>query len=596
MAELLQVAAPVMPKNYNLTAKPIVQTDEIFDLVDLSKVIKTADRTEQFMQQDAAFDENLNLIPKLPMLIAKDPSLTANSLKSLLSSDVINQLTENGNVELLNKLNELAGEVVLSPGDLLSDMKTQQKATTIFNGDFFNLLRGLSAQTTNADVKTAIVNLLKATVNAASEKDVLNSLSSNLKFLAEQLSPSKALSSTLRSLSDQLKAPNAGENFTLLKSQILSVLHEVNSSLLLTDKTKNLLPLITHNLSRYNDSSTAMKDGLSNLVDLLSNKDLKAALTKTFNDYIESTSLPQDIKLQTLSADADLTKLASEGAMQKLTTDLAEQANSTSKLINVDMVKVELGNISTQNGVSSLKEILMLVLPQSSEEMLNKFLGEFEQTRDLNALLGKLSTFLNSIDRMEVKVVLAQTLNEALGNLAKSENTSYNPPSSMENLVDFLSKNINDSALRSLNTFNQNEMIQSLLTAPGVFTPLLHYLIPVQIEETRAFGELWVDNDAGKSSGAEDDSNHLFLSFSVENIGDFELEIYTKSTDISVTLMCPKNLTKSFSKIKDSIVKIASSNGFTAKTTIIDSLKDKRNLVEVFTRIREKRVGLNVTV
>ncbi len=596
---MLQVTTPVAPKNYNLTTKPIVQTDEIFDLVDLSKVVKTSERADENAQQDASFDKNSGVIPKLPMLIAKDPSLTASSLKSMLSNEILNQLSESGNAELINKLTDLAKEILLSPDQLVTDIKSQQQSSTIFNGDFFNLLRGIAAQTSNSDIKNAILNILKATVNASSGQEVLNSLSLNMKYLSEQLAPSKSLSDALLRLSDKLSSPNASKDFQALKGQVLGALQSVNNSLLLTDKTKNLLPLITHNLSRFNDNSTALKESFTNLLDLLSNKDLKAALSKSFNDFVEVSDLPQSVKSSALSAVPDngvSDKVASETLLKKLTSDLASLANSNSKILDAVSLKDALSNIPADNGMNSIKDMLMQVLPKSSEKMLNNLLGDFSQTKDLNSLLGKLSTILNSIDSMDVKLPLAQSLNEALTHLAKAENIHYSPPSSMENLVTFLSKNINDTALKSLNTFNQNEMVQSLLTAPGVFTPLLHYLVPVQVEDTRAFGELWVDNDAGGSSNSDDTNNHFFLSFTVENIGDFELEIYTKNTDISILLMCPPDLTKSFSKMKDSIAKIAAANGFSAKNTTVEPLKSKRNLVDVFSRIKEKRVGLNVTI
>ena len=596
MSEMLQINTPVMPKNYNVATKPIVQNDEIFDLVDLSKVVKSSDRSDQNTQHDAAFNESSGVIPKLPMLISKDPSLTAASLKTLLSNDTISQLTQNGNTELLNKLAELAKEILLNPSSLLADLKAQQQSSTLFNGDFFNLLRSISAQTTNPDIKNAILNILKATVNASTGQDILNSLSINLKFLGEQLSASKNLSQTLQDLSKQLSSPSANENFPQIKAQVLNALHDVGLSLLLTDKTMNVIPLVTYNLSRYSDNAAALKDSFNGLVDLLSNKDLKSALSKAFGDFIENSNLPSDVKNSALSAYgvSKSENVAVDSYMESLVKELATSANLNGDKVDVMALKGALSKLSSENGVSSLKDILMQVLPESSEALLNKLLLNFNENKDLNSLLGKLSTILNSIDSLEVKIPLAQKLNEALGKLAKSENISYTPPSSMENLADFLAKNINDAALKSLNTLNQNEMVQSLLTAPGVFTPLLHYLVPLEIEDTRAFGELWVDNDAGGSSD-EDNQNHFFLSFTVENIGDFELEIYTKNTDMNIALMCPPELTKSFSKMKDSIARIAASSGFTPKSTVIDALNKKRNLIEVFSRIKEKRVGLNVT-
>lgn len=585
MSDLLQVAAPVTPKNYTLPTKNIIQTDEIFDLVDLSKVLKSSDRSEQPTQQDASFDENAGAVKRLPMLIAKDPSLTASSLKALLSSEVLTQISESGNTALLEKLTEFASEVLLSPDQLLADLKNQQKSATLFTGDLFALLRGIASQSSNPEVKAGILAFLKATVNAASGEEILNSLSANLKFLSEQLAGNRSLSGKLFDLSLRFKAADAAENFAELKNQVQSLLKDVSESLLLTERVKNQLPLITHNLSRFSDNTAGMKDSFAKLLDLLSNKDLKSALTQAFTQFAETGKLSAGVR--------EYITGIGESFLEAQTALLAREASATA--VSPTLLRENLSWISAENGTASLREILMQVVP-GAEKALDAVLSDFDNTKDLNALLGRLSEVLNSIDSMDVKIPLAQKLNEALGLLAKSENIRYTPPSSMENLVNFLSKNINDAALKSLSAFNANEMVQSLLTAPGVFTPLLHYLIPVQEQDTRAYGELWVDNNAGGNSGADENASHLFLSFSVEYIGDFELELFVKSTELSVTLLCPPELTKSFAKLRSSIPQIAAANGFTSKTTSVEPLRQKRNLVDVFPRIREKRMGLNVTV
>ena len=595
MPDLLQVTPPVTPKNYNLPAKAIVQTDEIFDLVDLSKVLKPSDRSEQPTQQDAAFDETGGNIRRLPMLIAKDPSLSASSLKALLSSELLAQLKENGNTALLDKLNALASEIMLNPEEVLGDLTSQRKEATLFTGGLFDLLRGMAAQTTNPEIKNALLAFLKSTVNASSGQEILDSLSASLKYLSEQLAGSKALSARLMALSAQFADANAAKDFAAkdfasLRSRALALLGEAGDSLLITDKLKSMLPLVTHNLSRYSDNAAGMKESFSKLLELLSNKDLKSALSDALKNYAQEARLPPSVREALLPGG-----LPDAARLQAMAEELARQA--ASQAVDAALLAVRLAEIPAENGTRSLREILSQVLPQGALGDLSRLLEGFEGNKDLNALLDHLSKILNAVESMEVKVPLAQKLNEALNHLARSENIAYTPPSSMENLTAFLAKNINDAALKSLSGFTPSEMVQSLLTAPGVFTPLLHYLVPVQVEDTRGFGELWVDNNAGGGEAEKDEGGcHLFLSFSVEHIGDFELELFTKNRDLTVALFCPPQLTKSFTGLRDSIGKIISANGYSPKNTTIEGLKQKRNLVDVFPRIRERRMGLNVTV
>ncbi|HOV41736.1 MAG TPA: hypothetical protein PLM59_08090, partial [Oscillospiraceae bacterium] len=410
------------------------------------------------------------------------------------------------------------------------------------------------------------------------------------KFLSERLSPSKSLSAELLKLSGEFGAPGAAENFAELKSKALQMLAQVNSSLLVTEKVKSILPLITHNLSRFSDNYAGVKDSFNSLLELLGNKDLKAALSKAFLEYAESAQLPLETKLEIFGEDSpQAQKLAADAQMRGFVDDLSLDAKAAAQGLDAEQFRAKILE------AKSLKEILMNVIPARSEGKLDSLIDDFASTKDLNALLQRLSQIVDSIDSAEVKTALAGRLNEILSRFAASEGIKYSAPSSMENFADFLAKNIADPSLRSLGAMSQNEMLQSLLTAPGVFTPLLHYLMPMQIDDTKSFGELWVDNYSGSDDDGERE-NRLFLSFSIENIGDFELEILEKKKELSVSLLCPPQIVKSFSKFRETASKIAAANGYYLKSASAVPLKEKRNLVDVFPKIKEKRAGFNVTV
>ena len=208
MSDMLQITSPVAPKNYNLTTKPIVQNDQVFDLVDLSKVVKTSDRTEQYKQENSTFAESNGLIPKLAMMVSKDPSLASASMKAILGNDILSQLSESGNTELLEKLNAFASEVILSPENIVSDIMSQKDKLTMFNGQFFDLLRQINSQTINNDVKNAVQALLKSIVNSSGGEEILDSVSANLKYLSEQLSASQKLSQNLDLMSKLFSQPD----------------------------------------------------------------------------------------------------------------------------------------------------------------------------------------------------------------------------------------------------------------------------------------------------------------------------------------------------------------------------------------------------
>lgn len=178
--------------------------------------------------------------------------------------------------------------------------------------------------------------------------------------------------------------------------------------------------------------------------------------------------------------------------------------------------------------------------------------------------------------------------------MALAEGIVYKPPTTMENMLDFLVKNINDPSLKSLSAMNRGEMLQGLLTSPGVFSPLLHFLVPMNMDGTKAFGELWADPDAGGGKDGESDK-HLFLCFEIEDAGYFEMELYAKGKNINVSLLCPAGSERQYMPLKEFIPQIAAVNGYNAEKMIISPLKKKRDLNRVFPKLNDRKTALNVS-
>ena len=81
-----------------------------------------------------------------------------------------------------------------------------------------------------------------------------------MKFLSEYFSPNEKLSAKLLNLSQEWGAADADKYFDYLKGETLAVMRDVSGSLLNDERTQMLIPLITHNLSRYNNSPYMCKE------------------------------------------------------------------------------------------------------------------------------------------------------------------------------------------------------------------------------------------------------------------------------------------------------------------------------------------------
>lgn len=604
MADLLQITAPMVPRNYNA---PNVELppDQTFQLANTTQVVSAQERSSQEYRDNA--DADGTLLRGLELNVAQNPTAGSDTLSAILSDEVLAALRTGGGVNLIEELTNLANEIMLaSPEQLTADFMTQENNATLFQGKVFDMLRNLLSQSENmlggGEVRNNIANLLKSIASSSSNENILTSLSDTLRYLSEELYPSRSISESLRNLSDALARPDAAENFPELRSQITELLKDVNGSILLTDDMKNLLPLITYNMSRYNNDPSRLGEAFRKLLDSIvlpeGAENVRTELMTAFREFVSGSDiLPEDVKTSFLGNDT------ASAVIGEAVKSIVNQLFSNEALPDADAVRNALSDIPSDEGVFSIRESLSFILPEKAMESLDTILAGFSESKDMNSLLGSLSEIINAVPDDETKLVVAQKLNEVLSDILETVDVKYDKPSSMEKFTDFLLKNIDDSALNSISAFNKQDLMSSLLTSPGVFTPLMHFLAPLEIEtedgkKLRAFGELWIDSDDDSSSGGSGSGgSHILLDFNVENVGDFELEIFsTKANELTVNLLCPKSMSSSYGHFRTAISRLAAGKGYSVKSSKVGTLVKKRTLSQVFPELNERRSGLNVSI
>lgn len=628
MSEMLRVTTPVAPREYNPNQGARPQAPEqVFELGNVDYVNKANERDEQLGEQNLK-DQTGTGLPKLQSEISKDPALSAVLLKGLVSGNAITALQSSGNAELLNKVTEFANEIMLLPDSekIAGDMLRQQDEATIFSGELWSelkdMLAGMNGTPVGEEMGLAVLDFLKAAASAEARDSILMSISAGLRYLAAETAQNRELVDLLGQTADKLNA----ENFTEVKSDVQALVNYLETSLLLNDKTRSLMSLITYNLSRFNSDTNAVGDSFQAIVNMAPDAETAEKLSELFSKFIDNSRLPQDIKLAAMSNDESLAA-ATQRSMTMLTERIAHAVSSGVKETNIEQLLEHLNQIeasitarheaseativteadmeaaetarhpglSPSEGTEILKEIFSPLLTSNMKGGMNTLLRAFENDKNLNTLIDRLSVIINKVEDMDSKLALAQSINLVLADMAQAAGVNYRPPTTMENMLDFLIKNINDPSLKSLSALNHPDMLQGLLTAPGVFTPLLHFLVPMNMDGLKAFGELWADPDAGKGADGESD-RQLFLCFDIEDVGYFELEVYTHGKNINVSLLCPTGTEKNYSSLKDTIPVIASSCGYRTDNLSIKPLKKRRDLTNVFPKLKERRTGLNVSV
>lgn len=635
MSDLLRVTTPVAPKDYNLNTSIKPQAPEqVFDLGNVDYINKTNTRDEQLGEQNLK-DQAGTGLPKLQTAISKDPALAAVLLKGVLGSGTLSALGAAGNAELLNKVTEFANEILLAPDELADDIIRQQDEATMFSGELWGALKdmiaGLAGSPASEEVSLAVMDFLKAAASSVARDDIIASISSSLRYLAGEAAQSREIVDMLLQTADKLSA----ENFGTVKNDILALVSYLEKSLLLNDRTQNLLSLITYNLSRFNGDPSALGDSFQAVLNMAPDAETADKLNMLFTKFVENARLPADIKLAALrdnpsaSAQMSMTMLterladAINAGLEKLTPEqLSENLSKLAEELNIPQEAAERTSnaeesaagtdraadtqnaaeaapkeaFSVKDGTTLLKKMLSPLVSDNMKGGLNTLMRDFEKTRDLNSLIDRLSVIVNRAENLDKKIVLAQGINLVLSEMAMAQGIQYRPPTTMENMLDFLIKNINDPSLKSLSDMSRPDMIQGLLSAPGVFTPLLHFLVPMNMEGMKAFGELWADPDADRDPETGESDNHLFLCFEIEDAGYFELEVYARGKSVNAALMCPAGTERSYLPIKEMLPDLAAACGYSAEKVMIQPLKRKRDLTNIFPKLNERRTGLNVRI
>ena len=617
MANILNITTPVTPKDYQMPkynqGQQTGASGEVFNLGDQTKVIKTNNRSEEYAEQDL---KDLELATPSSAGGTGGVSDTLDAVKELLGKAAFAALSEKGDTAALNKLTEFAEEVILTPDDLVSDLNNQQQNATIFSGKLWDTLRLLAKGSNSEDMFSAVLDFAKAAANNAQKNEILSSLSANFKYLSEELAPSKAVSEELMKASEALASPDAARNYQALKSTLVQLINYTGESLLLDNKTQNLLPLIIHNMSRYSDDPSALRQSFDTLLNIFDNinfgentlsalasasgaenadpSSIRSALEKLFDNFILKSDLPADVKASSV---IDNSVIAEQNRLDNTANLLAIGIKNMAARLDTVRLKNTLSGIDPENGSASIKLALASVTPNTPAmaDALDTIIANYDKTGDLAGLIDRLGTILNGIEDVDKKIPLAQVLNQALSKLAQEAGSNYSPPTSLDTLADFLVKNINDTTLQSLVSMNQNDIARTMLTNPGVFNPLMHFFVPLDAYGMRAFAELWVDKNADRQEvpltgeGGDEDTNHIFMCFDIENVGYFEMEMFAKGSNLSVMLLCPEGTEQTFEPLKQAVPRIAAASGYTVGATIIDTLYRKRDLNAVFPSLRKNR-------
>ncbi len=581
------------------------------------------DNAQKPQQLQAASDKNTSnnpqttmgqkdLIP-LAVTVSKNQTLAVETVKDIINADLLNTAKLNGYTELAGELENLNNSLYVPADRLVSEMLEQENQNTMFCNDrFYDLLRE-AADGANDDLKEAIGNMLKAINFSQNKGEITAALSSNLKFLAEYFSPNKSLSENLSNLAERWDSGEAESNFPALRDQTAGLLKNVSESLLNDHHTQTLLPIVMHNISKYNTNSAMLREYFGQLLSQIPSYEMRSELTSAFEKLLAKLSG---------NAEDTFSNYTINDQKNQVGNSIFGQENETFRLISDYLTKnppdESVGDFSeyitalhsgTEDKLSVVESMFTGLIP--NEELSALLSEEFGKVGSMQELVDFMNAFLETMPESPLRDTLFDALEESVEVLAnddpfieaqkqaQSGQTQSAQPqkhSSIQALTDFVSKNINHPALKSIDSFNASNLLQSMINAPGVMTPLAHFILPLQIENTRAFGELWVDNDDDSvpKTGGGTKRYHLFLTFDVDNLGRFEADVYAGESSVDISLLHPPAFTRKIDGVINRVNRIAAGAGYSVNRFETGVLKSPHNLTQIFPKLIERRAGLNV--
>ena len=193
-----------------------------------------------------------------------------------------------------------------------------------------------------------------------------------------------------------------------------------------------------------------------------------------------------------------------------------------------------------------------------------------------------------------------QLLDNYLDGRTSQTDSSAGNSSVMNQLVELITRQTDSGKMSVADSLKMEGMLHSLLSSPCNFTPLLHFILPLQFEDTRSFAELWINPESDESDmpeGAGGGGMHILMVVDVDTIGRLEAEFYVyQNNTVDISLYCPKGSEKNYEEMMASAGKCFVGTDYHLGKTQVAPFEKTRSLMEVFKSLPYRRVGVDVKI
>lgn len=372
MADILRVTTPLVNKSQTVESRQNVELATQYPIQDPTHVQKPNAGSEMLGQNNGMLQQEETSALLLNLL--KDPSVTVNFLKSISTMEAVIKLLPVNNSPFTKEIEQMFGQLLVPAEDLAAEMGRQEKASTYFKGELFEVLRdALRASPQQTELRDAAVSFLKAVTLYHTRSEALGSVANSLSYLADTLSSSKSLYAQLTDLAGRFRAEDAPKNFAALRQETLKVLDEVGESILFSDKTDKVVRMAIYNLSRYNDNGSFLQESVSRMLLQLHGDKARETFLSALEEFLIAEKQPAK---------------ETPTALGVLTRILARQTEND-ELMSLNAEKMEKVIHSLLSSPCNFTPLLHFVLPVQYEDIqsfaevwINPNGGEDDRDRD----------------------------------------------------------------------------------------------------------------------------------------------------------------------------------------------------------------------
>ncbi|WMI81000.1 hypothetical protein [Anaerotignum sp. MB30-C6] len=403
-----------------------------------------------------------------------------------------------------------------------------------------------------------------------------------LKILKEMPSTTELMADLMFVKMGNLVSSGLGENFAQEISEFLEMMKF---------SKEELQGFFKNQAGEATKFGGAFFDFLRNVLSESNSSDLNARvldLLKKYNDFTGSKHVLNNIFIDLSNLLKNMPKSYSEQLLE-IVGRLDENAKPGDVTKNLEILKKEIipylsKYIKYTNDFGRVRDLissLTLNIARYENGNKNGFIDAFEGLMNYNVIKDK----LGNIDPEKFANVLIQKFSE------ESRGNEFN-----QKLINILERGIRGEAgYENIDVFKG--ILSSMLLSESVYVPLLHIMLPLNIDGNMMFSELWIDPDDEEGIHGENErKTKLLIKFDIKDVGFFDLILMHKKGKIDMQVFCPEKIIALDKGIRAGLTEILERNGFSIGSISVDKSKAPVSISEVFPKIYERKNTVNVKI